>query len=115
MHNNTVSKPQYTILDCKDGIVKVYTRTLEYDKEKLKETIYNVGGVYPEARIWQNLCFYDISTGKDLRREFCKTAKQEMIEKYKGEYPNGLDPHFVSFHDDVYLKVANDYQKYFLL
>lgn len=115
MHNNQIGKPQYTILDCKNGMVEVQMRTIEYNKERLKEEIQKAGGVYPEARIWQNLCYYNLVTGKDIRWTFCKMAEQEMILKYKENYPKGLDSHFVSFDDDVYLKVAKEYEQYFLL
>lgn len=115
MHNNGIGKGQYTILTCKNGKVSIKPRTIDYDKKELKKKIEAVGGVYPEARIWQNLCYYTIANGKDIRREFCYQAKAQMIEKYHGEFPEGFDSHFESFDDDVYKKVAGQFEKYFLL
>lgn len=114
MHNKT-GKAQYTILECKNGIAEVESRNIVYDKEELKRRIQLNGGVYPEARIWQNLCYYSVASGEDVRTAFCRAAKKEMIQKYQGKYPEGIHSHFVSFDDDVYLKVANQFEKYFVL
>lgn len=114
MHNGT-GKAQYTIIDCKNGSVRVESRDIVYDKEELKRRIQENGGVYPEARIWQNLCYCSIVNKKDTRIAFCNMAREEMIKKYKDEYPEGIESNFISFDDDVYLKVANKFEKYFLL
>lgn len=114
MHNST-SKAQYVILTCEEKKVSVEIRDIEYDKEKLKNRIIQSGGLYPEARIWQNLCYYSIASGIDIRTDFCQMAKEEMMKKYKGKYPKGFDSHFVSFDDDIYRRVANQFEKYFFL
>lgn len=115
MHNNGIGKSQYTILTCENGKVSIEPRTIDYDKKELKKKIKDVGGVYPEARIWQNLCYYTIATGEDIRKKFCHQAKAQMIEKYHGKFPQGFDSHFESFDDDVYKKVASQFEEYFLL
>lgn len=115
MHNNEMGKPQYTILTCENGQVNVQPRTLEYDVEKLKEKIIHIGGLYPEARIWQNLNVLTIVEGKDIRRDFCKRAKEKMQVKYHGDYPNQIDSHFESFDDGIYKEVAKEFEPYFLL
>lgn len=115
IHNNEIGKPQYTILNCENGQVTLEIRTLEYDIEKLKEKIIEAGGLYPEARIWQNLNFLTLVKGRDIRRDFCKQAKEKMRVKYKGEYPNQINEHFESFDDDIYKEVAKEFEPYFLL
>ncbi|MBO5479397.1 MAG: metallophosphoesterase family protein [Clostridia bacterium] len=115
IHNNGIGKAQYTILTCKNGQVSLEHRTLEYDTKMLEERIKRVGGLYPEARIWQNLNLLTIVRGKDIRREFCKEANQKMRLKYEGEYPNQFDSHFESFDDEIYKEVAQEFEPYFLL
>lgn len=115
MHNNKIGKPQYTIIHCNKGKVRIEPRTVCYDIKMIEKKIQAKGGGYPEARIWQNLCYYSIVSGKDIRSDFCRMAKEEMRKKYKGEYPQGFDSHFVCFDDDVYTKVAHEFEKYFLL
>lgn len=115
IHNNGIGKAQYTILSCENGQVDVEIRTLEYDVQRLKNKIIEVGGVYPEARIWQNLNFLTILNGKDIRRDFCIEAKEKMKLRYKGEIPNQFDSHFESFDDDIYKEVAKEFEPYFLL
>lgn len=39
MHNNGIGKPQYTIITCENGKVKLDIRTIDYNKEKLKKRI----------------------------------------------------------------------------
>lgn len=112
---NKIGKAQYTILECKNSAVEVQTRDISYNKEELKRRIQLRGGVYPEARIWQNLCYYSVASGEDIRTAFCRQAKKEMLQKYEGNYPEGIDANFDSFDDDVYLNVANQFEKYFLL
>lgn len=115
INNNEIGKAQYTILNCKNGQVTVEPQTLEYDVEKLKERIIEVGGVYTEARVWQNLSFLTIVNGKDVRYDFCKEAKQKMKLRYQEKYPAPLDSHFESFDDDIYKEVAKEFEPYFLL
>ena len=115
IHNNEIGKAQYTILNCENGQVYVQPRTLEYNVEKLKEKIIQVGGVYKEARIWQNLNFLTILKGKDVRKDFCRQAKEKMLLKYGEKYPNPLGSHFESFDDDIYQEVAKKFEPYFLL
>lgn len=115
MHNNALGKSQYTILTCEKGKVKVEPRTIDYDVNILKERIQENGGTYKEAKMWQNLCYCTIATGHDIRREFCKVAKQEMIQKYQGNMPDGIDENFNSFDDDIYIKVAHQFERYILL
>lgn len=115
MHNNALGKSQYTILTCEKGKVKVEPRTIDYDINILKEKIKQNGGMYKEAKMWQNLCYCTIATGHDIRKEFCKEAKIEMTQKYQGKLPEGIDKSFNSFDDDVYIKVTNQFEKYILL
>lgn len=115
IHNNEIGKPQYTILNCENGQVTVEIRTLEYDIEELRKRIIEVGGVYPEARVWQNLNFLTILKGKDVRRDFCKQAKEKMLLKYHGKYPETFDSHFEAYDDDIYQEVAKEFEPYFLL
>lgn len=115
IHNNEIGKPQYTILNCENGQVTVEIRTLEYDIEELRKRIIEVGGVYPEARVWQNLNFLTNLKGKDIRMDFCKQAKEKMLLKYHGKYQKGFDSHFESFDDDIYQEVAKEFEPYFLL
>lgn len=115
MHNNEISKPQYTIITCENGKVKLEVRTVDYDKEELKKRIQDVGGLYKESYEWQNMCYYTLITGKDIRHDFCKIAKEKMITRYKGKCPNPLGYHFISFDDDIYLEVMEQFKKYFLL
>lgn len=115
IHNNQIGKPQYTILNCENGQARVEIRTLEYDVQRLKEKIIQVGGLYPEARVWQNLNFLTILKGKDIRRDFCKEAKEKMLSKYHGTYQKGFNSHFESFDDDIYQEVAKEFEPYFLL
>lgn len=42
MHNNGIGKPQYTIITCENGKVKLEVRTIDYDKEKLKNKIQKI-------------------------------------------------------------------------
>ncbi len=115
MHNNGIGKPQYTIITCENGKAKLKIRTIDYDKEKLKNRIQEAGGFYKESYAWQNLCYYTLVTGKDIRRDFCRIAKEKMVERYSGDYPNPLGYHFVSFDDDIYLEVMEQFKKYFLI
>lgn len=115
MHNNKLGKAQYTILDCKNRTVKLEIRTLNYDVNKLKKRIEENGGTYKEAKLWQNLCYYTVESGQDIRKEFGKIAKQEMNDKYNGNLPKGIDNHFDSFDDDIYIKVAHQFEKYIVL
>ena len=115
MHNNELGKAQYTILTCEQGHVKVEPRTLDYDINILKNRIRENGGVYKEARTWENLCYCTIAMGKDIRQEFCKEAKYEMIQKYNGKLPEGINKSFNSFDDDIYIKVADKFKKYIVL
>lgn len=115
MHNNKLSKSQYTILNCNNGKVQLEIRTINYDVNKLKERIQETGGTYKEAKIWQNLCYYTVATGQDIRKEFGKIAKKEMKDKYQGNLPKGINNHFDSFDDDVYIKVAHQFEKYIVL
>lgn len=39
MHNNGIGKPQYTIITCENGKVELEVRTIDYDKEELKNRI----------------------------------------------------------------------------
>lgn len=115
MPNNGIGKGQYTILNCENGKVTVDIRTIDYNKEQLKNKILKAGGLYPEARVWQNLNYYTLVKGENIRGKFCIKAKELMIEKYNGKLPQGLDSHFESFDDEVYEKVSNQFEKYFLL
>lgn len=115
MHNNALGKSQYTILTCEKGKVKIEPRTINYDINTLKEKIQKNGGMYKESKMWQNLCYCTIATGHDIRKEFCKVAKQEMLQKYEGNLPEGIGKNFNSFDDDVYIKVSHQFEKYILL
>ena len=42
-------------------------------------------------------------------------AKEKMIARYNGDCPKPLGYHFVSFDDDIYLEVMEQFKKYFLL
>ncbi len=114
MHNNEINKPQYTILNIKENEVKPQIRTVEYNINKLKEEIYE-SNILQEDRVWQNLCYYTIKEGGGLREKFIHEAQEKMLQKYHGEYPNGIEKNFVSFDDDIYMEVAKEYEKYFLL
>lgn len=115
MHNNEIAKPQYTIITCENGKAKLEVRTIDYNKEELKKRIKARGGLYKESYCWQNLCYYTLVTGTDIRKDFCKIAKEKMITKYSGNCPNPLGYHFVSFDDDIYVEVMEQFKKYFLL
>ena len=102
-------------IEYKNGKVKVEIRNIDYSREELKNKIKQVGGTYPEAKVWQNLCYQTLTHTEDVRREFCHMAKDMMIEKYNGELPQGFDAHFVSFDDDIYKEVSKKFEKYFIL
>lgn len=53
-------------------------------------------------------------TFKDIRRNFCKKAKEKMQLKYHGDYPKQIDSHFEFFDDDIYKEVAKEFEPYFL-
>ena len=42
-------------------------------------------------------------------------AKEKMIARYNGDCSKPLGYHFVSFDDDIYLEVMEQFKKYFLL
>lgn len=115
MHNNALGKSQYTILTCEKGNLKVEPRTIDYDINVFREKIKEKGGMYKESKMWQNLCFCTIATGHDYRKEFCKAAKQEMTQKYQGNLPEGIDKHFNSFDDDIFIKVSHQFERYITL
>lgn len=115
MHNNGIGIPQYSILECKNGKVNIEIRNVDYSREELKNKIKQVGGTYPEAKIWQNLCYQTLIHTEDIRKGFCHMAKDMMIEKYNGQLPQGFDSHFVSFDDDIYKEVSKKFEKYFIL
>lgn len=114
MHNNEIGISQYSILHCKNGKVAVEIRNVDYSKEELKTKIQQQGGAYPEARLWQNLCYYTLVDKEDIRKKFCHMAKELMFAKYNGKMPEGFDSHFESFDDDVMQEVAKNFTKYFL-
>ena len=115
MHNNEIAKPQYTILTCENGNVSIETKTVEYSKKELEKRIQSRGGLYKESYCWQNLCYYTLVNKIDIRKDFCRIAKEKMIKRYSGNCPNPLGYHFVSFDDDIYLEVMEEFKKYFLL
>lgn len=115
MHNNSIGMPQYSILECKNGKVNIEIRNVNYSREKLKDKIKKDGGVYPEAKVWQNLCYTTLLGSKDIRREFCHMAKDMMLEKYNGRIPCSFNSHFEPFDDDIYKEVSKKFEQYFLL
>ena len=68
MHNNGIGIPQYSILECKNGKVNIEIRNVNYSREELKNKIKQVGGTYPEAKIWQNLCYQTLIHTEDIRK-----------------------------------------------
>lgn len=114
MHNNEINKPQYTILNLENGQVSIEYRTVEYDKKILKNKIKE-NKIDENIKIWLNLCYYAIATGNDIRTEFTLRGKKLMDEKYRGRRQESLDSHFIAIDDDIYLKVAKEYEKYFLI
>lgn len=115
MHNNRINKPQYTILTCNNKKVKVEPRTVEYDIEKLKKMIYKTD-ILEKSNTWENLCYYTIAKGKDIRTYFRNDAQEQMIKKYEGHCcPKSIEKNFVGIDDDIYIETSKKYEKYFLL
>lgn len=115
MHNNESNHPQYAILECYDGKVKVQKRMIDYSKEELKKQIRQTGVLEKTVGIWTNFCYYCLETGIDLREQFRQEAKVLMNEKYHGKLPEGIYSNFQVIDDDIYLKLGKEYKKYFLL
>lgn len=115
MHNNQLNIPQYAIINCNNGRFTIEKRQVAYDKEELKRVIKNSDILSTKAKTWQNLCFYCIATGKDIRTSFIRDAKLLMEEKYKGIIQEGIYQDFITIDDDIYLKLSKEYEKYFLL
>lgn len=114
MHNNEINKAQYTILTCSDKKVEVEARTVEYDIEEVKEMIYKTD-VLEKAKTWQNLCFYAIAKGNDIRTNFTYEAEEQMKKKYEGNCPEKVEKNFIGIDDDIFRETSKKFEKYFLL
>ncbi len=109
---------QYVILEYVDGKVDIQTRTVEYDKEKLKELIKE-SPIYEDSRAWINLCYCDIVGNSHIRGQFTNEGIEMMHKKHNIKEENkSMHVRYSKFNtidDDIYKELIKKYEKYFLI
>lgn len=109
---------EYVILNIKNGKVEeVELKCVKYDIEELKQKILQ-SGMLEEDNVFLNLTFLGIIGKGNVRYNFFKEAKEIMTKRcgkcYK-DNAKGIFQYFKLYDDDIWLDLAQKYEKYFEL
>lgn len=108
---------QYVIIDYQKDKLKIQPKEVEYSKEKLKEQISQFTRL-EDTYIWINLSYYDVIYNEDIRMQFTNEAIEQMHKRYHIEETKEESIRYSKFNDiddDIYMKLAKKYEKYFLI
>ncbi len=114
-----IGQAEYTIIDIKDGKVdNVTPRLVNYDLEIVKDKIIKCG-ILDEDRVLINLIYLTINGKKWIKHNFLQEAKTLMLER-KHELHNDdakgiFYKYFKLYDDDIWIGLAEKYEKYFLI
>lgn len=115
--HNACKNAQYVILDCEKGKIKqIKIKEIAYDKEKLKEEIYE-NGILETAWTWTNLNYLDIVQATCKTNEFVKEAMKRINQKYQSQeiQEEKLFTKFRQIDDNTWKELTKEYEKDFLL
>ncbi len=108
---------EYLIMDIDGKNIDIDERNIEFDTDLLKEEILN-SGILNEETVFVNFAYLAVTGGGDMTREFFKRATEEMNKKNAPmvkEDAKGVYQKFRLIDDDIWLKLADEYSKYFKL
>ena len=108
---------EYLIMNIDGKNIDIDERNIEFDTDLLKEEILK-SGILNEEIVFVNFAYLAVTGGGDMTREFFKRATEEMIKKNSSmvkEDARGVFQKFRLIDDDIWLKLADEYSKYFKL
>lgn len=108
---------EYLIMNIDGKNIDIDERNIEFDTDLLKEKIIK-SGILNEETVFINFAYLAVTGGGDMTREFFKRATEEMNKKNASmvkEDAKGVYHKFRLIDDDIWIKLADEYSKYFKL
>lgn len=108
---------EYLIMNIDGKNIDINERNIEFNTELLKEEILK-SGILNEETVFVNFAYLAVTGGGDMTREFFARATEEMKKRSAPmvkEDAKGVYQKFRLIDDDIWLKLADEYSKYFKL
>ncbi len=109
-------KAEYVILEIENGkILKIDLRLVDYNIEEVKQKIIE-SGILKEDKVLMNIAYSVISGHGEVKYNFFKEAKETVLarnEKWYKEDAKGIYKYFKLYDDNLWLSLAQKYEKYF--
>lgn len=108
---------EYLILTIDKDKFEIEPRNIEFDTDRLKKEILE-SGILDKEKVFVNLSYLAVTGGGDLTRDFFAKAKAEMIKENRPMYKKdakGIFKDFRLYDDDIWIKMTNEYSKFFKL
>ena len=108
---------EYLIMNIDGKNINIDERNIEFDTDLLKEEILK-SGILNEETVFVNFAYLAVTGGGDMTREFFARATEEMKKRnvpMVKEDAKGVYQKFRLIDDDIWLKLADEYSKFFKL
>lgn len=108
---------EYLIMNIDGKNIDINERNIEFDIDLLKEEILK-SGILNEEIVFVNFAYLAVTGGGDMTREFFARATEEMKKRNAPmvkEDAKGVYQKFRLIDDDIWLKLADEYSKFFKL
>lgn len=108
---------EYLIMNIDGKNIDINERNIEFDIDLLKEEILK-SGILNEEIVFINFAYLAVTGGGDMTREFFARATEEMKKRnvpMVKEDAKGVYQKFRLIDDDIWLKLADEYSKFFKL
>ena len=108
---------EYLIMNIDGKNIDINERNIEFDIDLLKEEILK-SGILNEEIVFVNFAYLAVTGGGDMTREFFARATEEMKKRnvpMVKEDAKGVYQKFRLIDDDIWLKLADEYSKFFKL